>query len=109
MANNILLSQIDQARPLILTPEQLNIIDNSILNFTGQPFLYRNISGSEHFRLTDEMFNAPIGTILEAYPSLSDALTNANRRYFWKKTALGIFQVTTTNTIDSVQSVVFNP
>lgn len=71
--------------------------------------LYYNLPTAEHRRLTNELAYSPIGTILEACTPVGDAISGVNRRYFWKKTPHGIFQVITNHEVNAMHSVVFDP
>lgn len=107
---------------MLLASASQNIIPNNVLSLQQRAFimecvamcdrrpcLYFNVSGFEHQRLSEEMDNSPVGTILEAFASLSEALTYADRRTFWVKTVEGIFQVSTNRQVNALQQVVFNP
>ena len=94
---------------------QRSYIDNVVSGYNELKLLrrglelYHNIPVSEYRRLTDEMRRHIVGTILEAEPSLADAMTGADRRYFWKKTSIGIFQVITNRAVTETKSIVFDP
>ncbi len=93
----------------MLSNSQLQYISACVDSFVGNPGLYYNLPTTEHRRLTEELAYSPIGTIIEAYAPLADAITGANRRYFWKKNPDGIFQVITNHEVNAMHSVVFNP
>ncbi len=92
-----------------LTQQQLDLINQSIILYKRDSNLYACISGIEYRRLKEEMENALPGAIFEAYPSLSDSLCGADRRYFWKKTPIGIFQVNTNTDVTKIQAIIFDP
>lgn len=89
----------------VLTAEQTDLINRAVLGVGDRRRLgiYYHLPINEAARLRAAMADASEGTILEAYSPLADALCCADRRYFWKKTPVGLFQVVTNRAIDSVQ------
>lgn len=93
-----------------LTLAQVRYIEVCINSYHHSPLsLYYNLPSREQNRLREELRYSPIGTILEAYSSIADAMSNRRRRFFWKKTENGIFQIITNEDVDLLESIVLNP
>ena len=86
-----------------LSDDQLAFISQAVDNAQPPLGMYRCLPTIEVRRMVNEMENEEVGSIQEANASLADILSGADRRYFWKKTPVGLYQVITNRAINRVE------